>query len=338
ITEVSSRVAAVETGEVHIAKIPNQFANDVVAATGGRVQEITFPWGQTVQMGGNFWGRTHPETKQKLEADPGFSPQEIWVGDPDDVADMEQARKFRQALAIAIDRDLIVEQILGGLGTSIYTYLGFTPDDPQWKEEWLIPHDPDGARQLLTESDYDGSPVPFLVHPDSPLVEAEVGEAVAQMWRDVGVNVQSQTPTYSSVQGTRQARELNIPWLFVNAKELGLDGGFKVGHWTDVRAGWNGGGSLPYDCTWEPDYLCEIDGETWAPGAIDDLNLQRHRLDPAARVRNAVKQQDWFSKWRVHIPVVDVPKLYVVRPEVQEWTPWFNFEGISNSFETVVMR
>ena len=54
------------------------------------------------------------------------------------MTDMEQARLVRLALGVGIDRELINEFILGGLGTPIYSeYMG--PLYPGWEPDRIAP-------------------------------------------------------------------------------------------------------------------------------------------------------------------------------------------------------
>ena len=115
-----------------------------------------------------------------------------WVScDPDTgSADWEKARKVREAMAISIDRQKLVNNLAFGDGRpSFHQY--WHGHDSRLKQQGLesltFEYDPDRAWQLLTEAGY-----PDGVELDMTLTEASVagpiavGEAVATMWEEVG--------------------------------------------------------------------------------------------------------------------------------------------------------
>ena len=103
---------------------------------------------------------------------------------------MESALKVRQAMSMAIDRQTLLNTIFGGLGLPTAQYTGFLPSDEGWKDEWDVSYDLDAAKALLAEAGYpDGFEFTFYVPPDHIVVNPEAGEAVAQMWRQLGLSV-----------------------------------------------------------------------------------------------------------------------------------------------------
>ena len=72
-----------------------------------------------------------------------------WIGDPNDDARDESARKVRHALSMAIDRELINDTILAGFGGAIYGGHGgvsIHQNHPEFKDRWIIPYDVDERR------------------------------------------------------------------------------------------------------------------------------------------------------------------------------------------------
>ena len=134
IPETASQIAAIEAGEVHMAPIPNQFLNDVLGNIDGRKERVGLGNSVFVAFGGNYWAEIARASGETVFPREGFKPDDEhpWIGDPSDDAHMERARKVRQALAMAIDRDLISEAIEQGLAPPHYTFIGFTEDEPQW--------------------------------------------------------------------------------------------------------------------------------------------------------------------------------------------------------------
>jgi peptide/nickel transport system substrate-binding protein len=102
--------------------------------------------------------------------------------------------RVRQAIAMAVDRDSIMNKILGGgtLASQIVgpSALGF---DPSLKP---YPYDPERAKALIADAKADGvpvdSPLTMMMNVDSPLKPPEVSEFVTQALKAVGLNVKTQ--------------------------------------------------------------------------------------------------------------------------------------------------
>jgi len=99
-------------------------------------------------------------------------------------------KKVRQALNYAVDRDAIIEHILGGYGIKVATvapeyFLGYDPDLEPY------PYDPEKARKLLAEAGYpDGFEIKdFRVGRGRFLRNVEVAEAIVDQLAEVGVKV-----------------------------------------------------------------------------------------------------------------------------------------------------
>ncbi|MGH2383457.1 MAG: ABC transporter substrate-binding protein [Candidatus Limnocylindria bacterium] len=97
-------------------------------------------------------------------------------------------REIRQALSLAIDRESIINNLLRGEGAIPN---GVTPPGDFAYDEAVppLPYDPQRARDLLRQAGYQNEEVllettrNFLIQQDQAL-----GEALVQMWRDVGIN------------------------------------------------------------------------------------------------------------------------------------------------------
>src|SRR2546426_2161788 len=106
--------------------------------------------------------------------------------------DAERARKVRLALNLAVDKQAIMQRILGGLGTPSASWLAY-PNDP-WNTESLkkpYPYDPAKAKALLTESGYPNGfdvTMNLTAWPGRGYLP-DVGEAVATYWEKVGIKV-----------------------------------------------------------------------------------------------------------------------------------------------------
>jgi peptide/nickel transport system substrate-binding protein len=100
--------------------------------------------------------------------------------------------RVRQALAMAIDRDALVDLVLEGLGQPArdnvispqYRYFADTPP---------VPYDPAGAKKLLAEAGYpSGLKIP-LICSNRPAIRSTVGVAMKEMTRPGGFDIDVQT-------------------------------------------------------------------------------------------------------------------------------------------------
>ncbi len=98
--------------------------------------------------------------------------------------------RVRQAMAYAIDRQLLIETVLNGYGTPLATI--FRPDMFGYSADFQpYPFDPDKARQLLAEAGYaDGFDIRFMTSDGIINKGVEVAEALASMLGDVGIRVE----------------------------------------------------------------------------------------------------------------------------------------------------
>jgi ABC-type transport system substrate-binding protein len=98
----------------------------------------------------------------------------------------------RLALNLAVDKQAIMQRVLGGLGTVVGSWLAY-PSDP-WATEALkkpLPYDPAKAKALLTEAGYPNGfevTMNLTAWPGRGFLP-DVGEAVATYWEKVGIKV-----------------------------------------------------------------------------------------------------------------------------------------------------
>ena len=96
-------------------------------------------------------------------------------------------KRVRQALDMAIDRNLLAQSLWGGNATVLNSFqvaqwgAMYNPDRPANE------FNPDKARQLLQEAGYDGTELTIKLPDHYYTLGNEAGEAVVQMWQDVGV-------------------------------------------------------------------------------------------------------------------------------------------------------
>ena len=120
---------------------------------------------------------------------PGWNPDAPYISsNPDpDSAEWDAARKVRVAMAISIDRDKIIEELLGGEGEhlTMWGWMGFEDRQPS---NWRREYDVERAKQLLKEAGHeDGFEVEITPAIRGAPAEVEACEAVADMWADIGI-------------------------------------------------------------------------------------------------------------------------------------------------------
>jgi peptide/nickel transport system substrate-binding protein len=157
IPEVSTRIAALLNGEVDL------------------ILDLPPDQVPTIEAGGEFKiDSTSPLNVNNFDI--------IGLNPPMD------KKGVRQAMSLAIDRGLIVEQLLLGNGLhpgglqSIY--------DPLYTERAPLAYDPERAKALLAEAGYAGEEIQMVFdQPEYYPLGIAWAEAVAAMWSDVGINV-----------------------------------------------------------------------------------------------------------------------------------------------------
>ena len=155
--QITSRMAAMETGEVDLATI--DFARLRELEGKGLKFIPTMSEKDTMTLSviwpGNLWTDKNVKTEEPLEpwlspvyevdhphlgnpwCDLGKDCQYEDTNNPAGMSDMEQARLVRWALSMAIDREGIVDVLQAGLGTPIYLEL-MGPLFPGWRPERTV--------------------------------------------------------------------------------------------------------------------------------------------------------------------------------------------------------
>ncbi len=244
--EEATRLAMMRTGEadameISVNQIPSMQRNGMVAAgTGGGIQMGIF-------FSGNLWETVHAGTGEDLPKAGTFVHDIEWIGNPfsptdannpDALAcsgvsypeilevgkgcgDMEQARLVRQALAVSIDRDLIQETVLGGIGNPVYVEY-FDPKDSNWQDKWEVPYDVALANENLDKAGFErgsnGQRFRMALYAGPELggglgISGEIADAVAGFWQELGIQVEVQKGAYAIFRPGVVGRTNTIPWL-----------------------------------------------------------------------------------------------------------------------------
>lgn len=209
----------------------------------------------------NFLEKTNPKTGEPLD-NPGFDPSLPWVSDPfaagcnwdillvkvPDEADLcdelNNPRKVRLALAKAINAEALVEGLLSNLGFTACNW-AISTMDPAHKEEWCIPYDPEGARQLMKEAGYENgfSGLGIWVGNEP----SELHQAVSSMWlEELNVETEFHTGPFSVWQPVFVDRSLQH--LVFDGEQGGMPAHYAKGReaqaWFAGGIMWSGG--IPY--------------------------------------------------------------------------------------------
>ena len=139
----------------------------------------------------------------------------------DDADCNEKATKFRRAFLWVVDREGIVEELMGGQGVVAHVPQG-TPDDPivrKYGSRWVYPYDPEGARALLDEikgfKGYDREKgITLNWWTGTSGVDAEMAEAIAAVWREeLNANVEFDRQAYSTYRPNLVNRTASGVWF-----------------------------------------------------------------------------------------------------------------------------
>ena len=164
------------------------------------------------QQGGEsslrLYGQLYLEPAAGEEPLPAYKPDEQpWVSsntDPNS-AEWERARKVREALSIAIDRDSIIEDILYGEGVPLSMW-GWGNVQHRQPDHWTWEYDVERAKQLLAEAGYpDGFNITLATAIAGASAEEQACQAVADMWQDIGVKATYLSIPYSNLRGQFRA-------------------------------------------------------------------------------------------------------------------------------------
>jgi len=197
IPEESARVAGFQTGTLDIF----QMAFDTIPTVDAVEGSTLVSWPNAGQAGLNIYGQTYGTDKDGIPYE-HLDCSNAWIScDVDEnSAEWAKAVKVKKAMAISIDRQAIVDELLSGFGNVLFMrdWMGHeSKADPRWLHEF----DPDLARQLLVDAGFpNGFSITLTPAIRGRPAEVEACEAVAQYWEDIGISVNIQNIPYATIR------------------------------------------------------------------------------------------------------------------------------------------
>ena len=341
VSEESTKVALMETGEIDAAEIALKNLPSFIAG-GFKTADNGDAGMSSIIFSGNLWETENIITKAPLDTAAVYMRDVPWVGNPRDVDitkvtlasaqasaaagkvnDFEEAILVRNALARAIDRDAINQAILNGLGFPIHLQV-FCPCNSNWESKWEYPFDPALAERMLDQSGNikrNGKrfEIPLFGPDFSNAINQELGDAIAGFWDEIGVKTTVQKFAYSVYRPTIVARATTLPWV------TGGDDGHSLWPWDwpkaqDHTSLTRGGYGIGIEIPFMAEKWLEIAGET----------------DSATRISLNNEVADYMFDQAFDVGVVGVPAPITFNPNsIADWpmdpalfTSINNMEGI----------
>jgi ABC-type transport system substrate-binding protein len=322
--EPATRIAALKTGQINVARVPLKLITGTVADIDGASSKSVGPAiNQVVMFAGNYWAKIDRNDGSDIDGKrPGFKPDSDhpWIGDPSDATSMDNANKVRAALRMGIDRDLIVSEVQSGIGRPLTNVINAFPGDPHWRDEFAVSYDVAKAKSLLSEAGYPDC-FSFTLHvaPGKEWDE-EVGGAVAQFWRDLGCQVNVDATDYGAARPRLVNRQKEIPWMIQAGTNSNPDA-FGAASVFRPSGGFNYGIEVPN-----------------AISEIAEANLDSGATTYDQRVKNNAEWWAYLNEWNLVASVSTLPTSVVLRPEITSYTPYMNDGPEFVAPETVVMK
>lgn len=334
VPDESVRIIQLQTGQADIADIGT--SNIPVAERFGMVKDGSGTARMvTVMFAGNLWETNHPTSGDPLEI-VTYTHDLPWLGNPhkpDDgnnpagMDDMEQARLVRNALAMSIDRDLINEAVIGGVGWPVEIPY-FDINHPDWDAaRWGVGYNPEMSEQLLDQAGFPrGSngerfTIAMFAWPVGHFF-ADIGDAVAGFWEEIGVDVDILHYEYTVFRPTLVGRSATQAWTDTGPLE-----NFATTPWDFPR-----GIQMSAIARGGKSHGIEI------PEATKNYRDVSAEPDRTARIDLNKGFADFLRRWMPGFGVVAVPSLIVYNPNsIGSWDMEPGLRQSFNSPEKIVL-
>jgi len=156
-------------------------------------------------------GQTTPDREDYCPACP-------WAGDPADKRSLENARKVRLAMNLAVNKKAIIQGLWKGMGSETPFSYYYYPFHKGYSADWKIPpYDPERAKKLLAEAGHASgfevrvNPMVMAYAADGP----DIMEAVSLDWERVGIK-SKRVPEMTSTFGpkSRMRKTNRTHWVY----------------------------------------------------------------------------------------------------------------------------
>ncbi|NQW24511.1 MAG: ABC transporter substrate-binding protein [SAR202 cluster bacterium] len=304
IPEESARVAGFQTGQLDTFVMAFDSIATVEDVPGAKFVTVPQAGTMIVNFYGNFYVGAGTDEEQ-----PAYNPDLAWVSSNSDTDSPEwiNAKKVREAISLAIDRDSIIETLLLGFAKPaiLESYTGnedVLPPGLEWK------YDPVRAKELLVEAGYpDGFTATLTTAKRGAPAEDAVCEAVASMLDGIGIDVQFQNLPYSTLRPTivgRTYEGLTCHGIPIRTEPV-------VGLNIHLRAS-------AFTHGWEHQYL------------EDQINLANNTIDPVA-LDNIQRDVAQFMFDEVVQPALySWDAVWPVGPRIEDWTEFVKHTDTRN--------
>jgi peptide/nickel transport system substrate-binding protein len=206
IPDPATRMSGMRAGEIDIAPVFGDYLEQAQKA-GLRIHEVP--------NSACYWvilsGQTTPDRED-------YCPTCPWAGDPKDRKSLDNARKVRLAMNLAVNKKAIISAFWKGRGAETPFSYYYYPFNKGYSSDWKIPpYDPERAKKLLAEAGHAGgfevrvNPMVMVYALDGP----DVMEAVALDWEKIGIKSRRVPEMTSSFGPKSRNRKTNkTHWVY----------------------------------------------------------------------------------------------------------------------------
>ena len=178
VPDPATRLSGLRAGEIDIGQVFGDYLEQARKA-GLRIHPVANSACNWVILS----GQTTPDRDD-------YCPTCPWAGDPNDKKSLENARKVRLAMNLAVNKKAIISGLWKGMGAETPFSYYYYPFHKGYSTDWKIPpYDPERAKKLLAEAGQSGgfevrvNPMVMVYAADGP----DIMEAVALDWEKVGI-------------------------------------------------------------------------------------------------------------------------------------------------------
>ena len=335
VPDETVRQAMMLSGEADIAvislgNVPSMQRNGMGAVSNGNSQIYS------VWFTGNLWEPNPPTTGAKLDIG-SYVADQPWLGNPytpndsnnpAGMDDMEQARLVRTALAMALDRDLINQKVVSGLGWAEYLPY-FDWHAKEWQAKWNIKTDLAAANAMLDQAGYKKDAngtrftMPFYGFEFSRTVPAGVADAAAGMWQQLGIKVDVLHYDYTVFRPSIVGRTAVIPWVDYDGS------GSLSNHPWD----WPRGNQASALSRGGKSHAVEL------PQATSAFLSAGKEIDRDKRIAINNDFADFLNKYQVGIATIAAGNFLVINPnKIAEWKMEPGIRQVWNTPENIVLK